>query len=310
MANPIPFGTIDSVTAPANAITVTGWALAAHTLTPIQVHVYVDGSWVAATTADLSRPDVGAAFGLGNDHGYAVTVPASAGTHTVCTYGIHPTGGTNPLLACRAVTVTHNPAPFGNLESLTATNNSLTVIGWALDPDTTDPIAVHVYVDGTGFAVTANLTRGDVDRAFNMGANHGFAVTVPAGFGTHRVCVYAINTPAGDNPTLGCRTVSVAGFAAYAWGNNENGQLGDGSTTDRATPGQVGTDTHWASVAAAYDLTVAVKTGGTLWAWGANYSGQLGDGTTLNRSTPVQVGSDTNWASAAAGGDHTAALRR
>ena len=54
----------------------------------------------------------------------------------------------------------------------------------------------------------------------------------------------------------------------------------------RKAPGQVGTATNWASVAAGSQHTVAVKTDGTLWAWGDNGNGQLGDGTTTNRLTP------------------------
>lgn len=37
------------------------------------------------------------------------------------------------------------------------------------------------------------------------------------------------------------------------------GQLGDGTTTDRLSPGQVGTDTHWTSVAAGYYHTIALR---------------------------------------------------
>jgi YD repeat-containing protein len=99
----------------------------------------------------------------------------------------------------------------------------------------------------------------------------------------------------------------------WAWGYNGFGELGDGTTTQRVTPVQVGTDTRWASVAAGQWHTVAVKTDGTLWAWGNNSYGQLGDGTTTQRHAPVQVGIDTNWASVAgsvaAGYGHTVATK-
>src|SRR5665648_515727 len=101
----------------------------------------------------------------------------------------------------------------------------------------------------------------------------------------------------------------VTGYAAYAWGSHESGQLGDGTTTDRLAPVRVGTDTHWASVEAGVDHTVAVKTDGTLWSWGTNEFGQLGDGTTTDRSTPVRVGIDTHWASVTAGCNHSVALK-
>jgi alpha-tubulin suppressor-like RCC1 family protein len=72
---------------------------------------------------------------------------------------------------------------------------------------------------------------------------------------------------------------------------------------------QVGTDTHWASVASGETHSLAVKTDGTLWTWGWNGYGQLGDGTTTFRNAPVQVGTDTNWTSVAAGFWHSMALK-
>ena len=81
----------------------------------------------------------------------------------------------------------------------------------------------------------------------------------------------------------------------WAWGNNSWGQLGDGSTSNKATPVQVkgaggeGWLTDVAAIAGGYGFTLAVKTDGTVWAWGNNVYGQLGDGTTTSRYTPVQV---------------------
>jgi alpha-tubulin suppressor-like RCC1 family protein len=95
----------------------------------------------------------------------------------------------------------------------------------------------------------------------------------------------------------------------WAWGDNWDGQLGDGTTADRTTPVRVGTDTNWTAITAGWEYTIALKSDGTLWAWGDNYSGQLGDGTTVNRTTPVRVGTDTNWVAIEAGGVHTVALK-
>jgi alpha-tubulin suppressor-like RCC1 family protein len=95
----------------------------------------------------------------------------------------------------------------------------------------------------------------------------------------------------------------------WAWGPNYYGQLGDGTTTDKNSPVQIGTDTDWQAVAAGGSYTVALKTDGSLWAWGDNRNGQLGDGTTINRTSPVQVGQDYDWQTVAAGGSHTVALK-
>jgi alpha-tubulin suppressor-like RCC1 family protein len=97
----------------------------------------------------------------------------------------------------------------------------------------------------------------------------------------------------------------------WAWGDNDKGTLGDGTTTNRRTPTQEATGAaNWSAVAAGGYHTVALKSNGTLWAWGWNYYGQLGDGTS-NRTTitPIQIGSDTNWSAIAAGDTHTIALK-
>ncbi len=78
---------------------------------------------------------------------------------------------------------------------------------------------------------------------------------------------------------------------AWGWGNNNQGQLGNGLSCSKTcpTPVQVSNLTGTASIAAAYLHTLASRTDGTVWAWGYNASGQLGNGTTANSSTPVQV---------------------
>ena len=102
---------------------------------------------------------------------------------------------------------------------------------------------------------------------------------------------------------------TVTGGNLWAWGYNGSGQLGLGDNLDRDTPTPVGTDTDWASVAAGWAHTVAVKADGTLWAWGWNSAGQLGLGDNLDRDTPTQVGTDTDWASVTAGYYHTVAVK-
>ena len=95
----------------------------------------------------------------------------------------------------------------------------------------------------------------------------------------------------------------------WAWGNNFYGQLGDGTTTGRTTPVQVGTETNWKAVDTGTSHTVATRTNGTLWAWGGNADGQLGDGTTTARLSPIQIGTNTDWVVLSAGGQHTIAGR-
>jgi alpha-tubulin suppressor-like RCC1 family protein len=88
----------------------------------------------------------------------------------------------------------------------------------------------------------------------------------------------------------------------WGWGTNTNGRIGDGSTTTRSAPVQIGSDTNWRKVSAGSHGTHALKTTGTLWGWGNNETGQVGNGTqSTSITSPTQIGSDTTWVDVNAG---------
>jgi len=99
---------------------------------------------------------------------------------------------------------------------------------------------------------------------------------------------------------------------AWGWGNNQNGRLGDGTTTARSSPVSViGGFTDWCQVSGGNTFSVGVRQNGTAWAWGYNYRGQLGDNSTVDKSSPVQVvGGFTNWCQASAGVGFANAVRQ
>ena len=77
----------------------------------------------------------------------------------------------------------------------------------------------------------------------------------------------------------------------FSWGNNGQGQLGDGTTTNRTTPVQVvglPNDSPIVDISCGAN-SLAVDGAGRLWSWGDNSVGEVGDGTHVNRSTPVQI---------------------
>ncbi len=103
---------------------------------------------------------------------------------------------------------------------------------------------------------------------------------------------------------------SVADGALYCWGGNYQGQLGDGTTSHRATPGAVlGLAGSVVSLAAGGGHTCAVVEGGGVSCWGFNDDGEIGDGTRDNqRPLPVQVvGLPTDVLEIAAGFEYTCA---
>ena len=97
-----------------------------------------------------------------------------------------------------------------------------------------------------------------------------------------------------------------------AWGHNADGQLGDGSTTDSATPVavQLPAGVTVTAVSAGAFANDALTTTGAIEAWGANYYGQLGDGSTTGSTVPVTVSlpGGAVATSVSAGGSHTLAL--
>jgi alpha-tubulin suppressor-like RCC1 family protein len=74
----------------------------------------------------------------------------------------------------------------------------------------------------------------------------------------------------------------------WAWGDNQFGQLGDGTTVARSAPVQVATGV--ANIAAGGRHTLAVKTDGSLWSWGRDGSGALGAGAQTQSLVPLRVG--------------------
>ena len=103
----------------------------------------------------------------------------------------------------------------------------------------------------------------------------------------------AISVAAGGNHSL----VVLSDGSLWAWGANGFGQLGDGSTTDRSAPVQIGQG--FLQVAAGRFFSMARKSDGSVWTWGANSKGQLGDGSTTQRTSPARIAG--TWARMGAG---------
>ncbi|MEZ5263213.1 MAG: hypothetical protein R2755_15920 [Acidimicrobiales bacterium] len=102
--------------------------------------------------------------------------------------------------------------PYGNLDLVAPTRNGILLRGWAFDPNTADPVTLHIYVDGqVALWVVADLNRPDVaDAVPGAGPRHGFEVEIPVAEGNHTVTVYAINLLEGtENPVIGAAPVAV-----------------------------------------------------------------------------------------------------
>lgn len=109
--------------------------------------------------------------------------------------------------------------------------------------------------------------------------------------------------------------INIYGNTLYAVGLNTNGQLGQGNTTIRSSPVQIGLNEDWTYIAAGSNSSYGIRHNGfdetgTLWSWGANALGQLGDGTTLPKSSPVQIGTGQYWLQVRSSNNHVLAIYR
>lgn len=115
-----------------------------------------------------------------------------------------------------------------------------------------------------------------------------------------------VSASAGGSFTLARK----ADGSLWAWGLNSNGQLGDGTTSNKNIPTQVGTDKDWKFAETGFQHSLAIKNDGTLWTWGWNMDGELGLGHNKDVSKPTKVGTGNNWLFADGADFFTVAIRK
>ena len=195
----------------------------------------------------------------------------------------------------------------GGLATVTAWQDSLTVggvtiksgDGWGrykftqISAGTFHTVAIDSNGDTWAWGGNGNGQLGDGATI----SSNNTPVRVPGGHKFTQITVGSFHTVAID--TTG---------QAWAWGKNDSGQLGDGTTTDKHAPVQVAGGHKFKQIAAGVYHTVAIDTNGDAWAWGYNRYGQLGDGTTINSPVPVQVAGGHKFRQISAGDYHTVAI--
>ena len=195
---------------------------------------------------------------------------------------------------------TGEPVPPAPLEGTTADDGTFAAAGFdtnvapvpfnllLVEPDGTATLAGTV--DGDPETATEFVIAGPTLDVGDITLDHDLAGATDVALGYRHSCA-----------------VVTAG-EVRCWGDNDWGQLGDGTTQDRLTPVEVVGLSGATDIAAGTIHSCAVVAGGEVRCWGGNFNGQVGDGTREDRYAPVAVSGLSGATDIAAGNAHTCAV--
>uniref|UniRef100_H2LCV9 RCC1 and BTB domain containing protein 2 n=1 Tax=Oryzias latipes TaxID=8090 RepID=H2LCV9_ORYLA len=139
-------------------------------------------------------------------------------------------------------------------------------------------------IDGEVFAWGHN----GYSQLGNGTTNHGLT---PALVSTNLLGKRVTEVACGSHHTIAL----TADGEVFAWGYNNSGQVGSGSTANQPTPRRVSSCLQSkvvVNVACGYAHTLALTDEGFVYAWGANSYGQLGTGNKSNQALPTLINTD------------------
>jgi alpha-tubulin suppressor-like RCC1 family protein len=265
--------------------------------TPVAVCGGLTFSQVSAGGHSLGITTTGVAYAWGPNNLFGIFLYGQLGDNTT-------TNRSTPVAVCGGLTFSQVSA--GSYYSLGITTTGV-AYGWGQngqfqlgDGSSSDK--------STPVAVCGGLTFSQI----SAGERHSLGITttgIAYSWGQSNVGQLGNNTTEfRSTPVAVCggltfSQISAGGFGgygsvgitttgiAYSWGNNNNGLLGDNTTTNRSTPVAVCNNNlkQFKDVSAGFLFSVGVTHDGVGYAWGYNDRGQLGDNTITDKSTPVAI---------------------
>jgi hypothetical protein len=195
-----PAGRLDSLVQVKGGIEFRGAAWDPNTSKPISVVVTANGKQIATLPSHNGK----------RHRSYRGTASLPQGTYNVCVTGQNLGWGKDTTLGCKSIVVNFGPA--GAITALAQVPGGIRLTGWAVDPDTTDPIQVQV-LDGDGgtplgAALTAN-GAGTVRNGHQFSATYTVTASPTLTQGDHTICVYGINVGEGQDQDIACQDISL-----------------------------------------------------------------------------------------------------
>ncbi len=169
-------------------------------------------------------------------------------------------------------------------------------------------IAIGAYhtcgllVDGTAYCWGNNLDQ----QVGHVDGNSLYTVPVPVNTALSFTSIH----PSGLWSDAGHTCALTATGAAYCWGDNQYGQVGDGTDVGKGSPTAVSGGLTFVALASRGEFACGLTSRGKAYCWGRNDFGQLGNGTEMDSSVPVPVSGKGRWESLSAGSYHACGVTR
>ena len=186
--------------------------------------------------------------------------------------------------------------------------NDAAAPAWHRMPDPVLSPDTRVIAIGAGFSSTCALVQSGrlycwgENRFGELGIGTDSADSVPTPAHLDSLAVLAVGT---QGTPRSCAL--TASGAAYCWGYNLNGELGDGSNVDRWLPTPVTGELRFRSIATSYH-TCGISSDSVAYCWGLGLGGALGLGSQSSFNTPQAVHTSRRFLAVGTGMEFTCAL--